>query len=396
MAKLACPYCYHRIDGARLWYQCTGRPRPGRTGCVATVDEARRDETGFNQAVLPSFPPSGRIPLPISRQATCPTCEGQTGIRVCPCCHTPVSANFGGSQSPLIAMVGAKGTGKTVYLMALAHELRHSLRRRFAADVRLINKPIDFNPDDLIRARNLVEQTRQAKAGRSEPIVFEWRQESKLAGFMQRYQTTYLSFYDTAGEDLTALQTTYDLTYLGAADALILLLDPFQIPQARGLIKIPDSAVQSNELTVDVVNRVTEKLRTTKGRVGFRGNIKIPVAVAFAKIDAFFHILGDDHPLRRQPEPSFAYDELAGQQTHEYVRAMLHEWGADDIDTHLRMNYTNFRYFAVSSLGAEPDYEADRQAAPVSESGVRPFRVDEPLVWLLSQFHVVPSRADQR
>jgi hypothetical protein len=60
------------------------------------------------------------------------------------------------------------------------------------------------------------------------------------------------------------------------------------------------------------------------------------------------------------------------------------------------MNYTNFRYFAVSSLGAEPDYEADRQAAPVSESGVRPFRVDEPLVWLLSQFHVVPSRADQR
>lgn len=387
--KLACPYCYHRIDGSRLWFQCTGRGGPGRDGCQRSVDEARRRETGFNEASLPSFPPPGRLPLPAARQANCPTCGSLSGIRACPCCHTPVSANFGDSRSPLIAMVGAKGTGKTVYLTTLAHELRTGLRRRFDADVRMISGPANFSIDTMFREGALFEQTRAARGGRSEPIVFEWRRQVKVAGILPRFQTTYLSFYDTAGEDLTNLATVHDLTYLGAADALILLLDPFMIPQARDLIKIPSTAVRSNELTVDVVNRVTEKLRASHG-ISPRSNIKMPVAVAFAKIDAFFKILGEDHPLVRPPAPSVAYDEEAGQQTHEYVRAMLHEWGADDIDMHLRLNYSNFRYFAVSSLGAEPDYELAPTEKAIRESGVQPFRVDEPLVWLLSRFDIVP------
>lgn len=286
-------------------------------------------------------------------------------------------------------MVGAKGTGKTVYLTTLAHELRTGLRRRFGADVRMISGPANFSIDTMFRDGALFEQTRAAQGGRSEPIVFEWRRETKLAGVLSRYQTTYLSFYDTAGEDLSNLSTVHDLTYLGAADALILLLDPFMIPQARDLIKLPDRAVASKELTVDVVNRVTEKLRASHG-VSPRSNIKIPVAIAFAKIDAFFKVLGEDHPLVRPPAPSLAYDEEAGQLTHEYVRAMLHEWGADDIDTHLRLNYANFRYFAVSSLGAEPDYELAPTDKAIRESGVQPFRVDEPLVWLLSRFNIVP------
>jgi hypothetical protein len=395
MAKLACPYCYHRIDGSRLWFQCTGRGSPGKPGCQAQRDDARTRETGYRDAALPSFPPKPRTPI-VGRHADCPACGAVTGIRVCPCCHTPVSSNFGASKSPLIAMVGAKGTGKTIYLSVLAHELRNGLRRRFGADVRMVNKPVAFDIDRIFRERALVEQTAQATGGRSEPVLFEWRRERRVAGF-STYQTTYLSFYDTAGEDLTQQASTHTLTYIGAADALILLLDPFMIPGARDRIKLPESAMAalSNEPTVDVVNRVTEALRATHG-VGPRSNIKVPVAVAFAKIDAFFDVLGSDHPLVAPPaKTGGVYDETAGRATHEYVRAVLHDWGGDDIDTHLRHNYTNFRYFAVSSLGVEPDYDARRDARPVSERGVQPYRVDEPLVWLLSRFDVVP-RVEQR
>jgi hypothetical protein len=241
--------------------------------------------------------------------------------------------------------------------------------------------------DEIFSDHKLMAHTEQAINGRRTPAVFEWRREHRTAGIRRGYRTTFLSFYDTAGEDLTNQEWTHDLTYLGAADALILLLDPFMIPRARDLVRLPDEAVRSQESTVDVVNRVTEKLRASHG-IKSRHTIKIPVAVAFAKIDAFFDLLGADHPLVRPTTPNGAYDELAGQDMHEQVRALLYDWAADDIDTHLRFNYANFRYFAVSALGAPPDY----LTGVVNKRGVRPHRVAEPLLWLLSGFDVVPRQ----
>jgi hypothetical protein len=393
MSKISCPYCYHRVDGNRLWYQCTGRGSPGRAGCKLTRDEARERETGYREASRPAFGLPGS-PRPFwPARAGCPRCGAESGIRVCPRCHTPLSANFGASASPLIAMVGAKGTGKTVFLTVLAHELLGDLRRRFDADVRLTGSGQRAALGERLEVgrvftdQQLMAQTAQATDGRRPPAVFEWRQEHRVANLLRRFRTTYLSFYDTAGEDLTNQEATHDLTYLGAADALILLLDPFMIPAARDRVRIPPEAIAATEPTIDVVNRITEKLRVSH-TVRSSRTIKIPVAVAFAKIDAFFDLLGGDHPLLRQAPATAAYDELAGQATHEQVRALLYEWGADDIDTHLRFNYANFRYFAVSSLGAPPDYAT----GAINPRGVHPFRVTEPLLWLLSHFGVVPRQ----
>jgi hypothetical protein len=392
MSKVSCPYCYQKVDGHRLWYQCTGRGLPGRDECKPVSDEARARETGYREAVRRSFGAVTKSPV-WPAKAMCPDCGADSGIRVCPNCHTPVSANFGSSASPLIAMVGAKGTGKTVYLNVLGHELLHNLRRRFGADVRMSgvgqrSAVADALSVDMVFSEHkLMAHTEASVNGRRAPAVFEWRQEHRLARVLRRYRTTYLSFYDTAGEDLTDQEKTHDLVYLNAADALILLLDPFMIPTARDQIRLPEEAIRSKESTVDVVNRVTEKLRSSHGIKSSR-SIKLPVAVAFAKMDAFFEVLGGDHPLLRPPPAAPAYDEVAGQATHEQLRALLYQWKADEIDTHLRFNYANFRYFAVSSLGAPPEYAT----GDVNPRGVRPFRVAEPLLWLLSQFNVVPRQ----
>src|SRR5262249_22304359 len=164
-------------------------------------------------------------------------------------------------------MIGAPGTGKSVYLKVLAHELRKDLRRRFQADVRLVGDSqfqaaagrADFlDPaGDLFPDRTLYGQTVQAQDGRREPIVFAWRQQRRMPG-SNRYDTTYLPFYDTAGDDLIAEDSTDSLRYLEAADALILLLDPFMIPRARDQLRLPPSALKSaRTATVDVVGRVT-------------------------------------------------------------------------------------------------------------------------------------------
>jgi hypothetical protein len=401
MRRLACPYCYHRIDGARLWFQCSGRGSATRDGCKPSHDDARERETGFKEPTRPAFaPPPGRRIRSV-RVAYCPACWGKSGIRVCPCCHTPLPPNFGESRSPLIAMIGAKGTGKTVYLTALAQGLRRDLSRRFDADVRLSGdsqggyasplKWLTQNIDHMFRQHLLFPTTEPAHDGRREPVVFEWRRAHRVgwlpSRYRTRYRTSYLSFYDTAGEDLGTQQSAYDLSYLGAADALILLLDPFMLPRAAERLNLPGKALTSSESTLDSLSRATDSLRVSRGvRADVR--IDIPVAVAFAKMDAFFHLLSSDHAVRRLPTATAAYDETLGQATHEHVRALLHDWGGDDIDRHLRFNYATFRYFAVSSLGAPPDYDA----GTVTLSGVHPHRVDEPLLWLLSQFHVVPAR----
>ncbi len=400
MAKLSCPYCYGNITGKRLWFRCKGEGSPGKPGCVKEEDPQRTRMTGFQEHVLPSFEPKpqftlpGGIPVtfPARTSAICPRCDGETPEKVCPLCHTPLPHNFGDGRSPLIALVGAKGTGKTVYLRGLIEQLRAGIPERFDADVRLTGDAQFSNEilkpaAEMFPNRQLYAQTMQATNGRSEAVVFEWRQARQLQLPGRAFRTTYLSFFDTAGEDLTKQASALELRYLAAADALIVLLDPFMLPQAAQQLQLPQAAIRSDEATADVLSRVTEALRRGQ-RLKTNAQVQIPIAVAFAKIDAFFGILGPDHPLVQRPPNEGAYDEAAGQATHEHVRSVLHDFGGGQIDTHLRLNYRHFRYFAVSTLGAPPDYSAGL----VSERGVLPFRVDEPLLWLLSRFNVIPRQ----
>lgn len=397
MRKSACPYCYHRIDLAELRFQCTGRPAPGCSRCTRAVDEARQQLTGFAGASWPTFPPpESKSPLP-QRQASCPDCQGVSGIKVCQVCRTPLPANFTDGRSPLIGMVGGKDAGKTVYTTVLVHELRRNIRRRFAADIRFagdqqggpgsVSDWLKDYEQSLFSDRTLFESTAGARDGIKVPLVLQWRQPKRGLIGREVHRTSTLSFYDAAGEDMTSQEFVNAQAYLASADGLIVLLDPFKLAGAPDRIAVPDSSRRDAEPPHIVLTRITELLRTNHAVRG-KGKIPIPVAVVFSKIDAFYRTLGDGHPLLRQPDTGPFYDEANGRDTHEHLRALLTDLDADDVDTHLRSEYKKFRYFAVSSLGAEPDY--DRRT--VDRGGVRPFRVDEPLLWLLGHFKIIEKR----
>ena len=392
MPRIACPYCYRRIDQRRLAYQCLGQGVPGGPRCTRGIDEVRAELTDVRAAAFPTFPSPGGL-HGVHHKASCPHCGGRTGVRACPVCHSPLPAAFLESRTPLIGMVGGKGAGKTVYLSVLYHELRTTVRRRFAADLRVVGDqpggPGSPGPwlagaaEQLFDRGRLLAQTPGAVNGQRAPAVLEWRQPRRVLG-RDRFATTVLSFYDAAGEDLTSQERVHTQAYLGVADGLLLLLDPWQLPGAREHLDLPAGAVRDGEPPLDVLHRITELLRVAH-QIRASRRIPIPLAVVFAKMDAFFPVLGADHPLLSVPPAAAGYDEPAGQDTHERVRALLHEYRADDIDQHLQLNYTDARYFAVSALGAAPDYAA----AAVEPGGVRPFRVDEPLLWLLHRFGVI-------
>lgn len=391
MATTVCPFCYQKVDSTHLAFQCSGR---GNVECKKEQDPERVRLTGSQQESYPTFPaPDGRG----TTSAPCPKCGGRATRRACPKCHTALPIDFVDSRSPMIGLVGAKGSGKTVLMTVMIKQLREVVGRRFNADIWLATD----NPDahkgladyqanretPLYSGRRLPAGTAQlAQRQHAVPLVLRWRHETARLIGGPGLDSTLLSFVDTAGEDLNDLGTTFTLNYLSVCDALMITIDPFAMPGARARLNLPKAAVQvTDNEPLEVVKRITELLRTEHG-VKRNKRIKLPVAIVFTKIDAFYSTLDRGNPLMAKPAPVPAYSEADGQTVHEHMLAVMHEWDAGDIDTHLRLNYSDYRYFGVSALGAEPDYEAHSVAA----GGVQPHRTEDPVLWLLSKTRTVP------
>lgn len=386
MFEVTCPFCYHRTRRLRPWFECSGRAAPGYSPCPKKPDPDRQRETGNDEPMYPVFPPPVSW-LPSPRRARCPDCNGRTGQHVCAECHTPLPANFGGSFSPVIAVVGARSTGKTVYLTVVAHHLRTVVRDRFGATVWLFPdyayRTLDANVKEIFERRSLPPFTEQ-RDGRSEPLVFEWRRRRR---FFRRYRSSYLSFLDTAGESLGTRTGVQELKFLAGVDSFIVVLDPFTLPGARDRLSLPEGAPTAESNAYEVLAQVTEVIRKAEG-TSRQARSKKPIAVAFAKIDALRGVLGEGHPIFGAEADGPRVADKAVNAVHESVREMLRDWGASDIDDFMEANYSKYRYFAVSSLGRPPDYEH----YTVAEGGVRPLRVADPMVWLLSVYKLVPRR----
>jgi hypothetical protein len=393
MALTVCPFCFRKIDSSHLAYQCAGR---GNVECKKEEDETRRRLTGSQLETNPTFlPPQGR-----GASTNCPTCGGPAKRRACPECHTGLPIDFVDSKSPMIGLVGAKGSGKTVLMTVLVKQLREVVGLRFGADIRIATD----NPDgyqglsDYQANREIplysqgtlpIGTAQQGSLGRQRttPVVLRWRQESARLMRGQALRSTVLSFVDTAGEDLNDLGTAFTLEYLSVCDALMITLDPFALPGARARLNLPAEAVQvGDDVPLDVVSRITELLRT-EHQVKNKRKIKLPVALVFTKIDAFYPLLDRYNPIMAQPTGLPAYQDGDGRTVHENMLALLHDWNAADIDTHMRLNYSDYRYFGVSALGAEPDYRSNA----VAPGGVQPHRIEDPVLWLLSKTGTVPA-----
>jgi hypothetical protein len=392
VARLVCPYCYEGFAERDIEFRCTGRrSRAGRT-CAREIDEVMFRHLGRREALPPVFRADGR-----RSGAVCPKCLDETTHRVCPVCHSQLPLHFGKVPSRMIALVGARETGKTVFVTVLLHELMHGVGARLNASVVGSDETTKqrFSADYervLYGERQLLAATRSAGTMLSSlvvPLVFRFNAERPGWLGRPRIARSLLSFFDTAGEDMTS-QDSVDLNarYLASADGIILLLDPLQMAGARAVasattrlpVPAPDAATPFN-----VLARVTELL---EARGGSRASARVrkPLAIAFSKLDTLWHRFPQGSPLRRPPAQEPGFDERDSLDVHEYVRALLDDWGGGQIDQLLQHHYTRYRYFGLSALGESPT--ADNR---VSEQGIHPYRVADPFLWLLGQFGTIPT-----
>jgi hypothetical protein len=397
-APLYCPYCYEGFGERQIQFRCSGRVSREGKRCEAEIDTLLRTRTGFGGALPPVFSANGKL-----TSAPCPRCGADSTTRICPACHSQLPVHFGKVRSRLIALVGAKETGKTVFMTVLVHELMH----RTGAEVNAAISGADDNTrhrfagdyeQPLYRDSRLLAPTTAAGLRDRVPLVFRFTTESRgplrhggrLAGALGAGQPrhTLLSFFDAAGEDLRSQQSVeQNVRYLAAADGIVLLLDPLQMRGARGLAapgtRLPSPGAAGDE-PATVLENITDLILAKEGRKPTE-RIGKPLAIVFTKMDALMHDLKETSPLLRPATPAPYYDEGDGEAVHTEIQRLLARWEGARIDQITRLHYSRYRYFGVSALGETPT-----QQNRVSPRGIRPFRVTSPFLWILAQFGAIP------
>ncbi|MCP2167107.1 TRAFAC clade GTPase domain-containing protein [Goodfellowiella coeruleoviolacea] len=363
MATVKCPYCWATHRRADLQLQCGER-------CEETARFRTRDLK------------KGRCPhgnLPQTR-------------RVCPSCGRDLLREYVDSGGRNIAIIGSSDSGKSTWVGVLVHEFqRGQVSTRFPAmsldllgEASRVRYKRDFDTP-LFQQSRPVTQTASALRTTPEPLMFSLRFPRQRRIGPVSVAPVVTVFYDTAGEDVARAQAMDQLiSYLDAAEGIILLLDPLQMPKVRELVGGTAKTRFTDQL--HVVNRLSELLRE-RSRTGVTKLLRTPLAIALTKIDLLRDMFSADSPLRRPSSHDGYYDDEDGQDVHEEVRAWLNRWYDSAFDRTVVNTFHTYRYFGLSALGAPP-----LDGTRLSPAGVHPYRLEDPMLWLLARFGAIKTK----
>jgi Double-GTPase 2 len=329
--------------------------------------------------------------------ATCPACKTETSKRVCPECHNELPTYFDEIDRAMVGLVGPVWSGKTVYITVLVHELRNRVGAAFGAavdpmDDRTIRRYRDEFEAELYGQGQLLAKTQLGAPDRNYPLLYRMT-TSRRTLLGARSRSTSLVLFDTAGESFhTRDSVDLHARYVGAADGLVVLVDPLQFAGVRALLDGTVALPPRVEPPDQVLANVSAQIRASRLLRADR-KIPTPVAVVISKVDVLWRHLPDSSLLRRRSEHDGYFDDQDRLELHDEIRARLQDWEGGLLDRHLQHNYAQYSYFGISSLGAMPN------SMRVDRGLVSPFRVEDPVLWFLSKFGFVPTmkrRANDR
>lgn len=319
-------------------------------------------------------------------------CGVKTSKLICPHCHNELPSQFGSTDVHTIALIGAKEAGKSHYIAVLINELTNRVGMNFNASLNALD-------DETIRRYNqdfrryvyvdrvTIPPTNSARTNLNVRYPLTYRFSIKRRGLLplDGLRVSSLVFFDTAGEDLDHIDLmSTETKYLANADGIIFLLDPLQIPAVRHLVDSSTQLPTENTEPQHIIGRAVRLIREMRQMPS--GTIKTPVALAFSKIDAVRSLFEPGSPVHQASLHDGRFDVADAQRVHDNMRAYLSQWVGSGLDIFLQHNFANYSYFGLSALGSPPDTQGRLP------SGVAPFRVEDPLLWILYQLGVVPGR----
>jgi len=377
-AQLVCPYCSEGFAERNISFRCSGRAGPDGRRCDAPV-----------------FAADGRQP-----SAVCTGCGESTHEHVCPRCHRRLPFGFGQADHWPVAIVGAAHSGKTVLMTVLLHELSHQFGGAAGVAVRGLDDETlrSFHADydhPLFDQHTLPKPSGPlASSPPRSPLVFELAQ-ARPGRPGRRQRRVIASFLDMSDQDL-ARPDGQDLArpaaqdqaarFLSSARAVILVLDPLQLPGARGHARPEVTGLERVETADDrpaaLLSRVTGPLLAASDSRG--GMIRKPVAVVMSKLDTVEHALPAGSPLTVRPAGSAGFDAQDSDAVHAQVQQLIGKWDGPQFNLNLQAYFTRYRYFGGSALGGPPK-------DPATVRVVVPYRIHDVARWLLREFGVADA-----
>lgn len=331
------------------------------------------------------------------RNGRCPHGALPQSRRLCPNCGRDLLREYVDSGGRNIAVIGSADSGKSTWVGVLVHEFqRGQVNARFTGmSLDLLGEESrnryerDFSTPLFEQGRPL-QQTVSARTRTPEPLMFSLRfQKSGLLG-ATRIAPVVTVFYDTAGEDVAnAQQMDLLISYLDAAEGIILLLDPMQMPKIRELVGTNGRRSGYTD-QLHVLGRLGELLRE-RSHIPVDRRLRTPLAIALTKVDLLPDTFGPESPLRQPSRHLGHYDEADGRDVHEEVRAWLNQWYDPAFDRSIANAFEVYRYFGLSALGAQP-IDGNRLAP----EGVHPYRLEDPMLWLLARFGAIKTTKGKR
>ncbi|MGY1620449.1 hypothetical protein ACI797_27225 [Geodermatophilus sp. SYSU D00691] len=376
--ELRCVTCTATQPVVPQLFRCTGNCPPG-------IDPALSQFRGEEVRARPLFQGPG---APMDAVA-CPTCSTPSREVLCLACHSPLPARSAETDPVSVTVVGARGTGKTTYLVSLCDWIEEVWGPATGAPA----TPLDARTAG--RLRQMRESLDEGLVVGSTPRVEQ--NPDLLAPLLigldaPRGRLRTLALYDVAGEDVQDPERVapYGPT-LARADALLFMLDPLQIPDVRlfleGQITLP--AVAGNPVSV-MSNVITEIRRRTRSS---GGPLPMPVMVAVSKLDGIHRAVrtpgtdltgllngGSALMYDRTPAASLLLEPSDQRQVHEETRSLLQRLGANQFLALVERSFARTEYFSISALGHAPAGDTT-----LSQAGISSFRVADPLRWLVTR-----------
>ena len=328
----------------------------------------------------------------------------------CPHCRRVLPPGFTEMPHYILSIVGDQSAGKSYYLSVLLKTLPENLFKNFSVVFQdadpIGNAAINEMKQTLFGAKTpqgarLVKTQlegsmyeRLPRFGRivalPKPFVFS------LASTTDTSRHCSVIFYDNAGEHFQPGRDSADspgAQHVASSSGILFLFDPFNSPEFRHHIADrTDPQLERPVLDQQSIILSEMKVRIAKLlKLELVSRIDTPMAVLVGKCDAWLHLLGGQ---------AFQNPVVSGSLDLEVVRAnstRLREFMkgiCPAVVANAESISHRVLYFPVSSFGHAPvkvgpgDYVPDPRA-------LKPFMVEIPVLWLLSQIapELVPARA---
>ena len=351
--RYRCPHCFSILGMNDYHMTCTDEI------CLKVDDTMERDP---ERSSLFGLDPNGPDALPAKRHivrkgGVCDRCGKVLKIRVCPRCHHDIPAGAWDNYRNSIMFLAPLNGGLSHYTMSLLDQLSYEFKR-------------NLRPSDMETLENVRRNYRKhIDSGRviphsdapSEPIVYYLNDNSGNP------VTLTLVFVDVScGQDgIPHLDHGTDIRgMIAEASGLVILLDP--------------ATEYENGYTLGILKHVTDLL-VASNRVDAEGNIDVPLALVVTKCDLLMEgercMLGPCSAIHIGREQGF--DEEVFMQIDAEVREVVRRLADREI-LNIAQTYSRNQFFAVSAIGYDP-------VGGSLPRGVIPFRVEDPLIWLLSR-----------